>query len=341
MYTDENELNSNNIDPSTNVSNTMYLMSRPNRSFKLIGSVFSDPAGRPRQVVIPAAGLGNWRDANTRVAEEMMNIWQTEGSNEAAEEYFSQFDQRENDPNYVFSNVESTPDGAIDVVAYIYRYRRSWTSQPITNVAAGTSTMPNWVGSGGGYYSGSVASGFPINNFRFDRGFLAADGKGAPVQLFLHEICHGLFNGPHNCGANSVSGRHFPVGHTGTGISSTNVPMFRPMMAAWERWHLGYTTPLEPTNLEGTHTFTIRDFVTTGDAIRVQLPFPDGDDPQYLWIENHNHEHGLDEHKWKGQDLNLPGNNDPEHIVTNSDQGIYMYVEDMAEDCMDASTFNR
>ena len=333
MYTDENDLQPGEIDPSTNISNTMYLMSRPNREFKVIGSVFSDPSGKPRQVVIPAQGLGNWYEANRRVAETMMDIWVNEGSNQQALDYFAQFDQRTNNPNYAVSNVNSPPDSIIDMVAYIYRYSPSWNIQPLPG-------MPGWTGSGGGLFSSNMT--IPqtvINTYFFHNGFLAARGAGNPKRLFFHEFGHALWDAPHNCGSNGVSGNHFPVGHTGIGQASAIVPIFNPMMAAWERWHLGFSTPFEPGSTEGTHLFTINDLVTTGDAIRVALPFPEGSNKQYLWIENHAHQHPLDEHIYNGNDLNFPGNNDPEHIITNNDAGIYMYVEDMVEDCNDTYPF--
>ncbi|MDQ3101554.1 MAG: hypothetical protein M3R08_09210, partial [Bacteroidota bacterium] len=44
---------------------------------------------------------------------------------------------------------------------------------------------------------------------------------------------------------------------------------------------------LDPLNGD-TGIYVIRDFVTTGDALRIKMPFiPDQLDQQWLWIENH------------------------------------------------------
>ncbi len=330
MYTDPGLLNSGILDPSTNISNLFFLMSQPNRSFKLVGSVFTNPSGLPQQVVISPQDLSNWGQANRRVAETMMQIWEDEVGAQAARDYFLQFDQRENSPHYAVSNINSNPDDIIDVVAYIWRYSPHWSNQPIPGMDE------NWVGSKGGYFSPSVTSPSTlINGVDFSDGFLAATG-GLRIEklreLFQHEFGHSIYFAPHNCGSNGVSGSHFPLAYTGTGLASSNIPIFHNMMAAWERWHLGYTDPLGPNNTDGTYVYTIRDFVASGDAIRVPLPFPEGTDRQYLWIENHTKQHSFDIHPNTGTDLNEFGNNDPEHVITDNNAGIYMYVEDMYDD---------
>ena len=52
-------------------------------------------------------------------------------------------------------------------------------------------------------------------------------------------------------------------------------------------------------------TYTLRDFVTTGDAIRIKLPFtnPTTEYPEWIWIENHNGEvmNGSPFDKWQYQ----------------------------------------
>ena len=39
----------------------------------------------------------------------------------------------------------------------------------------------------------------------------------------------------------------------------------------------------------GEKTFTLRDFVTYGDVIRIKLPYKDSEfaSNQYIWLENH------------------------------------------------------
>ena len=45
---------------------------------------------------------------------------------------------------------------------------------------------------------------------------------------------------------------------------------------AWERWYLGYIDPTMINNegdIRETNEFVLRDFITTGDAVRIKLPF--------------------------------------------------------------------
>jgi hypothetical protein len=72
---------------------------------------------------------------------------------------------------------------------------------------------------------------------------------------------------------------------------------------AYERWRLGWTDSVynpqnypisaygnysDVTREQGEQTFLMRDFVTTGDAIRIKLPYVDPSaSNQYLWLENH------------------------------------------------------
>ncbi len=72
----------------------------------------------------------------------------------------------------------------------------------------------------------------------------------------------------------------------------------------YERWRLDWLSSTYNTNSytiaasnkesdviksEGEQTFTLRDFITTGDAIRIKLPYIDEGAPnQYIWIEYHN-----------------------------------------------------
>ncbi|MEI6851718.1 MAG: hypothetical protein WCL06_02705 [Bacteroidota bacterium] len=72
---------------------------------------------------------------------------------------------------------------------------------------------------------------------------------------------------------------------------------------AYERWRLGWTDSIynpqhydisaygnngDITREQGEQTLLLRDFVTTGDALRIKFPYVDaGASNQYLWLENH------------------------------------------------------
>lgn len=77
---------------------------------------------------------------------------------------------------------------------------------------------------------------------------------------------------------------------------------------AWDRWWLGWknrenkfeisgrnskngnevNADIDPENFTGTRKIVLRDFVSTGDAVRIKLPMPASSSAQqYLWLENH------------------------------------------------------
>jgi len=128
-----------------------------------------------------------------------------------------------------------------------------------------------------------------------------------PVAAIYHEFAHGLFgmNDMHSAGGNGWngnSGRTFLprmggyglMGMAGSGMVSAN---------GFDRWWLQWKSPVyntsnsyiaasnqpsDITQTDGTKNFILRDFVTTGDAIRIKLPFVDeGAENQYIWLENH------------------------------------------------------
>ncbi len=128
-----------------------------------------------------------------------------------------------------------------------------------------------------------------------------------PTTVIYHEFGHCLFgdNNMHSCGGNGWggnSGRAFLplmggyglMGMANTGMVSAN---------GFDRWWLHWKSPVyntsnsyiaannQPSDVtqgDGTKNFILRDFVTTGDAIRIKLPFVDeGAKNQYIWLENH------------------------------------------------------
>lgn len=128
-----------------------------------------------------------------------------------------------------------------------------------------------------------------------------------PLAAIYHEFGHMLFgdNRMHSGGGNGWShntGRTFLprmggyglMGMAGTGMVSAN---------GFDRWWLQWKSPEfnstnsyiaandQPSDIsitDGTKNFILRDFVTTGDAIRIKLPYVDeGAKNQYIWLENH------------------------------------------------------
>lgn len=149
----------------------------------------------------------------------------------------------------------------------------------------------------------------------FDNGALQCVGAGNisinPTGIVMHEISHSLFgtNNFHTSGGNhrgdgnamsfiNVQGGYGLMGAANSGLVGCN---------GYERWRMHWKHPLAPdyitarnaqntsflssdiTKEDGEQTFLLRDFVTTGDAVRIKLPYKDSEyaSNQYIWLENH------------------------------------------------------
>lgn len=128
-----------------------------------------------------------------------------------------------------------------------------------------------------------------------------------PTNIIQHEFSHNLFGGNN---FHASGGNHYTGGGTNTffgteggyglmgsyhsGLVSCN---------GFERWRMHWTSedynpqgyliqaggaPADISKEDGPQSFLVRDFITTGDAIRILLPYKDeGASNQYLWLENH------------------------------------------------------
>lgn len=169
-------------------------------------------------------------------------------------------------------------------------------------------------GSGKGFstISGLLVEGEPVSSCA---GTLQCVGSGNfavnPTSIIIHEISHSLFgsNNFHTSGGNhrgngcsmsflNIQGGYGLMGAAGSGLVGCN---------GYERWRMHWKHPQsadyiaarKPENTQsvpsdirredGNQSFLLRDFVTYGDAIRIQLPYKDGETSsnQYIWLENH------------------------------------------------------
>lgn len=132
-----------------------------------------------------------------------------------------------------------------------------------------------------------------------------------PTNIVIHEISHSLFGGNnfHTSGGNhrgsaetmtflNIQNGYGLMGASGSGLVSCN---------GYERWRMHWkhpqsvdyiaaldaqtavSVPSDISREDGNVAFVLRDFVTYGDAIRIQLPYKDTEkaDNQYIWLENH------------------------------------------------------
>ncbi len=318
------------------VSKVLNIMSKPNEDFRFYGDVFTDPAGDPVLVTVdpyinPDTGMPydtvseiprTWTQMNQVVLKRAAQI------NPGFDWY--QYDQRTNGPAYVFDNSASPPDSILDYVVFIYRYDRGWDPQPVDTIRFPGDTirniMANWAGSGGGI-SGIGGNIVVVGTDTIDvnAGFTLPRGAGIPVKTFIHEMAHNVWNCPHFYGVNGVVGNYFYRHACGSSSTSLFIP-FQPMLSGFERWYLNYIDA-PPITTDG--VYPLGDFLTSTEAdevaLRIEIPFSGG---QYLWIENHQNIHELDEHEYYngGNTVIGPG----QVTLPDSDAGLYMYVENVA-----------
>lgn len=129
-----------------------------------------------------------------------------------------------------------------------------------------------------------------------------------PGNLFRHEFAHFIMGGNNFHCAGGGKGQNFWVpdigGHSMLGLANSALQLWN----AWDRKWLGWKPvnntyqisarnqsgvevngDLDATNPAHSGTYHLRDFASTGDALRIKLPFlnPDNEYEQWLWLENH------------------------------------------------------
>jgi len=286
-----------------NFSKDLYQISLG--KFKFWGEVFKDSTGTARAIEVEADGCVSFGHSNKAAWAEMKRL------NPKMD--LSGFDQRTNFPNYAFDNSDTSAhkaDKKLDYVIFIYRYRRAWGQQPMVG-------MNLWAGADGGFAGTNLGLEDKFNSFACSEGFTMCYNSG----VFIHELAHTLYNCPHLFGANKVVGEYLHRPALGWGATS-QLSIFKGGLTAWERWYLGYIEPKldldKNTAQDKTYEVEIGDFVTTGDAVRINLPFSG---KQNLWIEYHSGETVFDQHPWQGQVIN----ND---TIRATPAGIYAYIEE-------------
>jgi len=286
--------------------------------FKFMADVFKDPkTNKPVRIDIDPKGTKGIATLNKRVLDEIYNTYPNFD--------WAKYDQRENSPNYLRSTNDTRSDGKPDCIILVYRNDGGMQKK----------IFSNRLGWGGGVAS-SYLRGYksPWENIRFDNtGYTLSSGDGKRsesfVCMFLHEIAHKLYDAPHYNGANGAIGCYFFYPDAAYGMM--NPTNFTNLSAnGWERWALGWIN-LNKNNPDfyqsidsingNTHSFIIRDFVSTGDAIRLPIPHYPG---QFLWLENHQNYSKVERGPYAGKVLTKTGDEVPK-----LESGIYAYIENL------------
>lgn len=161
-----------------------------------------------------------------------------------------------------------------------------------------------------GHGRGSVDQGSSGRLFGYECDTQSRFGgmNALPFEILKHEFNHMLVGGNnfHSGGGNSPSFvSHFICLQGGWGIMGAGASSLL-SCNGWDRDRMGWlpegaTHRVRARDLAGrevnadldplagdTGLFVLRDFVTSGDALRIRMPFiPDDEFPQWIWVENH------------------------------------------------------
>ena len=292
FYTSLASFQNNAVDRT--LSNFYYQMSRHSANpFKMQAIFF------PKRINVTATDFKNARpngffDYTNEVMEALKNDPDTRNFD------FSQVDQRGARPNFNHDNSTTPPDRGIDYTVIIWRN----PGTPFQTTVPNTRTQQGIAYTNAGWAAVPYTFDIPSANGQLYStngvGFTQAFGmSGLNQETFLHEFAHTLYNSPHYLAANRTVGTYFNLSE-GPGMMGNLRTYF--LANAWERWYNGWVelqtganhansdvqgaASLTATNGE----FTLRDYVTTGDVMRIKLP----NSSQYLWLENHQFASGID-----------------------------------------------
>jgi hypothetical protein len=296
-----------------NVSAYYYAMSRG--QFRFMVDVY------PKRINI-TPGLEGWSGAAKKVIDQMKT--------ENPSFNWSPYDKRQNNPSYQSDNsINPQPDMKPDYVIIIYRYTNSFQNKPYTLNPPGNAYASIDLGNADSY------NGYTFNN---KCGYTQFIGGSYYFLLFIHEVAHTLYNAPHVSGANTVMGNYFYVEKGWSQMYQDYLPFVS--SNAWERWYLDWIDGIKASgvnadiqsasDLKTTGEYILRDFITTGDAVRIKIP-NGANGNQYLWLENHQ---GVSIFDNQARLKDGCGNNFPA-----SPRGIVAYIESINDNKNNTSIF--
>lgn len=151
----------------------------------------------------------------------------------------------------------------------------------------------------------------PLVGYSADTYILIGTYSDIPTKVIRHEYAHLLFGGNNfHCSGGGWGNSNYFIPQTGgwsaLGLYGSSLLSYN----AWDRQRCDWKNPnntfnpsarnsnntsevngdLNVENPQDAGIYTLRDFITTGDAIRIKLPFLDENTefPVYIWLENHN-----------------------------------------------------
>ncbi len=192
---------------------------------------------------------------------------------------------------------------------------------------------------------GSVDPGSPGKLFGFESDSQSRFGgmNALPFEILKHEFNHLLLGGNnfHSGGGNAAQFESHTLCVQGGWSLMGGASSSLLTCSGWDRDRLGWSVEGAPHRINAhgkdgsyvngdldpvagdTGTFILRDFVTSGDALRIRMPFiPASEKKQWLWLENHrttaNNGSWTDRFHW--EDTNNP-------CVTPAEPGLYAEIQ--------------
>jgi hypothetical protein len=324
FYTSASQFSTSATDQT--ISNFYYQMSQFSTSpLRMYATVF------PKRINVTADAAtdvsGGFYTYTDQVMQALKNDPATASFN------FGQVDNRQGRPNFQTDNSVPGTDQVVDYAIVVWRN---------AGQAYGLTTTP--VAGGGGWASVSYTNNIPSadgKRYEIYTGFTHTAGMdGVNPPLFLHEFAHTFYSSPHYLLANGVVGQHFNATE-GPGMMG----YFRSNFSAnaWERWFNGWaelqasganTDIQDASSLAATGgLYTLRDFVTTGDMVRIKLP---GSSGQYLWLENHQDPYspfgGVSGNVFNDRYEFIMDGQNPSQPFPGAPRGIIAMIEDASSD---------
>ena len=230
--------------------------------------------------------------------------------------------------NYIFDNsINPTSDGIVDYVGIIYRFFDDMTKDPLW-----PKELPiPWYG---GYANIGYANGMQYNGYTIKEGFHQTKKISNLFGILIHELAHTNYNkGQHYAGGEV--GNYFYASSCGWGLMNLGDQYLFLCANAWERWYWGLcgdNNPIQANNVisdikppSGSGTYILRDFLTYGDAICIEIPADTNTTSnrrmQRLWLENHQMNSIYDNRQWK----NIGNSN---LVIPKASKGIYVFIDD-------------
>ena len=197
---------------------------------------------------------------------------------------WGRFDNRKHNPGYNTDNDGYDPDDILDYVIWIWRDDRTSGGN---NQSFGGEFTTNYGGT--------------TKTYEVKHGHRLIGDKNNPSTfrfVNIYELGHNLYGAPHYGGANQTCGPHLKL-YAGSGMMTEHG--FYNCANAWERWYLGWSEITYDLKDHGDHgTYLLEDFLTTGNAIRMEIPNSNG--KQHLWIEYHDLSNRYDVRRSFGKD---------------------------------------